>query len=168
MGHDLNGGGTTAEHQYRYLNGSWQQSAAITRRGGDVVGTITQRDAKGFVVGSRQPKVTGSAAQAPDGSLAAVLTNQATQPTSNDARYDRTFVNDSSGTTVFVSQGGYNNIGEVKCSIATPASGYQGAVTQSGLTSTGCPKACAGFFARGVEYGCPALGAVGWFPSRVP
>ncbi|WP_160012783.1 hypothetical protein, partial [Rhizobium sp. 18055] len=47
-----------------------QQSAALTRRGGDVVGTITQRDANGFVVGIRQPKVTGSAAQAPDGSLA--------------------------------------------------------------------------------------------------
>ncbi|MDT0140821.1 hypothetical protein, partial [Acidovorax sp. PRC11] len=60
---------------------------SITRQGGPAVGTITQRDANGFVVGIRQPKVTGSAAQAPDGSLAAALTNQATQATSNDARY---------------------------------------------------------------------------------
>ncbi|NNC09719.1 hypothetical protein HJC10_43845, partial [Corallococcus exiguus] len=111
-----------------------QQSAALTRRGGDVVGTITQRDANGFVVGIRQPKVTGSAAQAPDGSLAAALTNQVTQPTSNDARYDRTFVNDASGTTVFVSQGGFNAQGEVNSSIANPASGYQGGVTGSSLT----------------------------------
>ena len=111
-----------------------QQSAALTRRGGDVVGTITQRDANGFVVGIRQPKATGSAAQAPDGSLAAALTNQATQATSNDARYDRTFVNDASGTTVFVSQGGFNAQGEVNSSIANPASGYQGGVTGSSLT----------------------------------
>ncbi|WP_192888348.1 LysM peptidoglycan-binding domain-containing protein [Paracidovorax avenae] len=112
----------------------WQQSAALTRRGGDVVGTITQRDANGFVVGIRQPKATGSAAQAPDGSLAAALTNQATQATSNDARYDRTFVNDANGTAVFVSQGGFNAQGEVNSSIANPASGYQGGVTGSALT----------------------------------
>ncbi|WP_157768768.1 LysM peptidoglycan-binding domain-containing protein [Paracidovorax avenae] len=98
------------------------------------MGTITQRDANGFVVGIRQPKVTGSAAQAPDGSLAAALTNQATQATSNDARYDRTFVNDANGTAVFVSQGGFNAQGEVNSSIANPASGYQGGVTGSALT----------------------------------
>ena len=57
-----------------------------------------------------------------------------TQPTSNDARYDRTFVNDASGTTVFVSQGGFNAQGEVNSSIANPASGYQGGVTGSALT----------------------------------
>ncbi|WP_234369556.1 LysM peptidoglycan-binding domain-containing protein [Paracidovorax avenae] len=131
---DADGQVTTTTYQYTYLNGSWQQSAALTRRGGDVVGTITQRDANGFVVGIRQPKVTGSAAQAPDGSLAAALTNQATQATSNDARYDRTFVNDANGTAVFVSQGGFNAQGEVNSSIANPASGYQGGVTGSALT----------------------------------
>ncbi|BFO56006.1 hypothetical protein AVXHC19_28090 [Acidovorax sacchari] len=99
-----------------------------------MVGTITQRDANGFVVGIRQPKVTGSAAQAPDGSLAAALTNQATQATSNDARYDRMFVNDANGTAVFVSQGGFNKKTEVNSSIANPASGYQGGVTGSALT----------------------------------
>ncbi|WP_225981737.1 LysM peptidoglycan-binding domain-containing protein [Paracidovorax avenae] len=125
---------TTTTYQYTYLNGSWQQSAALTRRGGDVVGTITQRDANGFVVGIRQPKATGSVAQAPDGSLAAALTNQATQATSNDARYDRTFVNDANGTAVFVSQGGFNEKTEVQSSIANPASGYQGGVTGSALT----------------------------------
>ncbi|WP_167361351.1 LysM peptidoglycan-binding domain-containing protein [Paracidovorax cattleyae] len=98
------------------------------------MGTITQRDANGFVVGIRQPKATGSAAQAPDGSLAAALTNQATQATSNDARYDRTFVNDANGTAVFVSQGGFNDKTEVNSSIANPASGYQGGVTGSALT----------------------------------
>ncbi|WP_417629440.1 LysM peptidoglycan-binding domain-containing protein [Paracidovorax cattleyae] len=131
---DGDGGATTTTYQYTYLNGSWQQSAALTRRGGDVVGTITQRDANGFVVGIRQPKATGSAAQAPDGSLAAALTNQATQATSNDARYDRTFVNDANGTAVFVSQGGFNEKTEVQSSIANPASGYQGGVTGSSLT----------------------------------
>ncbi|WP_167333665.1 LysM peptidoglycan-binding domain-containing protein [Paracidovorax oryzae] len=131
---DADGQITTTTYQYTYLNGSWQQSAALTRRGGDVVGTITQRDANGFVVGIRQPKVTGSAAQAPDGSLAAALTNQATQATSNDARYDRTFVNDANGTAVFVSQGGFNEKTEVNSSIANPASGYQGGVTGSALT----------------------------------
>ncbi|AVS67170.1 hypothetical protein C8245_17055 [Paracidovorax avenae] len=132
------GDATTTTYQYTVLNGSWQQSAALTRRGGDVVGTITQRDANGFVVGIRQPKVTGSAAQAPDGSLAAALTNQATQATSNDARYDRTFVNDANGTAVFVSQGGFNAQGEVNSSIANPASGYQGGVTGSALTPVTC------------------------------
>ena len=131
---ETDGQASTTTYQYTYLNGSWQQSAAVTRRGGDVVGTITQRDANGFVVGIRQPKVTGSAAQAPDGSLAAALTNQVTQPTSYDARYDRTFVNDANGTTVFVSQGGFNAQGEVNSSIANPASGYQGGVTGSALT----------------------------------
>ncbi|WP_035227000.1 hypothetical protein, partial [Paracidovorax oryzae] len=131
---EADGQATTTTYQYTYLNGSWQQSAALTRRGGDVVGTITQRDANGFVVGIRQPKVTGSATQAPDGSLAAALTNQATQPSSNDARYDRTFVNDANGTAVFVSQGGFNAQGEVNSSIANPASGYQGGVTGSALT----------------------------------
>lgn len=89
-----------------------------------MVSTITQRDANGFVVGIRQPKVEGSAAQAPDGSLAAALTNQVTQGASNDVRYDRTFVNDASGTAVFVSQGGFNAPGEVRSGIANPASGY--------------------------------------------
>ncbi|NOK07419.1 hypothetical protein HNV27_38945, partial [Myxococcus xanthus] len=44
------------------------------------------------------------------------------------------FVNDASGTTVFVSQGGFNAQGEVNSSIANPASGYQGGVTGSSLT----------------------------------
>ncbi|WP_192888350.1 LysM peptidoglycan-binding domain-containing protein [Paracidovorax avenae] len=129
-----NDSAVTTTYKYAYLNGSYQQSAAVTRRSGTVVGTITQRDANGFVVGIRQPKLEGSAAQGSNGSLAAALMNPAVPAQSNEARYDRTFVNDANGTAVFVSQGGFNAQGEVNSSIANPASGYQGGVTGSALT----------------------------------
>ncbi|XDF33423.1 LysM peptidoglycan-binding domain-containing protein [Paracidovorax avenae] len=124
---DGDGGATTTTYQYTYLNGSWQQSAAVTNRGSTQVATVTQRDANGFVVGIRQPKAE---AQGGTDWIMAELN----RPKLNDVRYDRTFVNDASGTAVFVSQGGYNDIGEVKSSIANPASGYQGGVTGSALT----------------------------------
>ncbi|BFO60919.1 hypothetical protein AVXHC21_28140 [Acidovorax sacchari] len=124
---DGDGGATTTTYQYTYLNGSWQQSAAVTNRGSTQVATVTQRDANGFVVGIRQPKAE---AQGGTDWIMAELN----RPKLNDVRYDRTFVNDANGTAVFVSQGGYNDIGEVKSSIANPASGYQGGVTGSALT----------------------------------
>jgi hypothetical protein len=122
------GDATTTTYQYTYVNGSWQQSAAVTNRGSPQVATVTQRDANGFVVGIRQPK-TQAQGQGTDWIMAEL--NRAKV---DDVRYDRTFVNDASGTAVFVSQGGYNDLGEVKSSIANPASGYQGGVTGSALS----------------------------------